>query len=86
MWPKTAKFENEAQRMDSWQTSLVVKKKIFKPSKRLVICKQGVDALFEEQNKYEEFLRNFRTKSKDKPSAYLRGSYAGSSIASGGGS
>ena len=42
MWPKTAKFANDGEMMDSWQTSLVIKRKIMKPSKRLVICKQGV--------------------------------------------
>lgn len=42
MWPKTANFRDEEDRLQSWQTSLVIKKKIFKPSKRIVVCQQGV--------------------------------------------
>lgn len=38
MWPKTANFDTEAQRLESWQTTVVIKNKVFNPSKRLVIC------------------------------------------------
>jgi hypothetical protein len=38
MWPKTANFDTEAQRLESWQTTAVIKNKVFNPSKRLVIC------------------------------------------------
>ena len=42
MWPKTAKFDNETQRLESWQTTTVIKNKIYGPSKRLIICEEGV--------------------------------------------
>ena len=62
MWPKTANFTSEEDRMQSWQTSLVIKKKIFKPSKRIVVCQQGVQDLQKKHGKYDEFLKNFRRK------------------------
>ena len=45
MWPKTAKFDNQQQRLQSWQTDLVIKRKIFKPSKRLIFCEQEVEKI-----------------------------------------
>ena len=45
MWPKTAHFTNEQDQMESWQTSLVIKRKIFEPSKRLIQCKMGADQM-----------------------------------------
>lgn len=61
MWPKTAKFENEAQRMQSWQTTSVIKQKIFNPSKRLIICQQGCEELNQKKLEYDEFLKKFRS-------------------------
>ena len=43
MFIKTAKFKNDKERMESWQTDLVIQRKILRPSKRLIVCKQGVD-------------------------------------------
>ena len=60
MFIKTAKFKNEKERMESWQTDLVIQRKILRPSKRLIVCKQGVDNIKREQQKYEAFLRKFR--------------------------
>ena len=36
MWPATAHFVDEHHRMEAWQTSLVIKRKIFDPSKCLI--------------------------------------------------
>ena len=38
MWPKTANFENEKQMLKSWQTTSVINKRVYKPSKRLIVC------------------------------------------------
>ena len=57
MWPKTAKFDNEAQRLDSWQTTAVIKSKIYGPSKRLIICEEAVQHLSAEKKKYDEYLK-----------------------------
>ena len=43
MWPVTAHFTDENHRMESWQTSLVIKRKIFDPQKRLIQRKKGAD-------------------------------------------
>ena len=45
MWPKTAHFSSEAQRLESWQTSLVIKRQIFDPAKRLARCELGIQKL-----------------------------------------
>lgn len=66
MWPKTAKFETEAQRLDSWQTTAVIKQKIYGPSRRLIICEEGVQRLSAEKAKYDEFLKHFRSKGAPK--------------------
>ena len=42
MWPKTAKFKNEAERFESWHTTAVINKKIYGPSKKLILCEEGV--------------------------------------------
>ena len=60
MWPKTATFKSEEERLKSWQTTQVIKQRIFKPSKRLVLCELGVEDLYKEKYKYEEFLKKFR--------------------------
>lgn len=39
MWPSTAHFSDENHRMHHWLTDLVIKRKIFDPSKRLIACK-----------------------------------------------
>lgn len=52
MWPKTAHFESELDRLESWQATSVIKQKIFNPSKRLILCQQGVEKLMKEQQKY----------------------------------
>lgn len=49
MWPKTASFKSEEERLLSWQTTQVIKQKVFKPSKRLVICEAGVNDLYREK-------------------------------------
>ena len=71
MWPQTAKMTdgkgNEVKdRMKCWQTALVVKRKIFVPSSRLIHCQKSVDGMFTEHQKYEEFLKKFRSKPKKK--------------------
>jgi len=66
MWPKTARFANHAQCMESVRTSFVIKKKIFTPSKRLILCQQGIQSLNIEHKKYEAFLEKFRSKSNPK--------------------
>ena len=38
MFPSFAKFKDDKERMESWQTDLVIKKKILRPSKRLIVC------------------------------------------------
>ena len=43
MWPKTAKFVTNEDRMQSWQTDLLIKRQIFTPSKRLLVCEQGIN-------------------------------------------
>lgn len=45
MWPSTAHFKDENHRMEHWQTSLNIKRRIFDPSKRLIECKIGADAM-----------------------------------------
>ena len=45
MWPITAHFTDETHRMEAWQTSLVIKRKIFDPAKILIDCKKGADLL-----------------------------------------
>ena len=65
MWPKTAKFKNEDDRLQSWQTTSVIKAKVYSPSKRLIICEQGVDVLEEEKKKYDDFLDHFRSSKKN---------------------
>ena len=64
MWPKTAKFADETQRLESWQTTTVIKNKIYGPSKRLIICEEGVQHLSAEKAKYDEFLKKFRSSNK----------------------
>ena len=68
MWPKTCKFDSEADRLQSWQTTAVIKAKVYSPSKRLIICEKGVEVLEEEKKKYDDFLAHFRNprKSADK--------------------
>ena len=85
MWPKTANFENEDQRMESHQTSRVINKKILKPAKRLVVCQKGIDVLQKHHNKYDAFLKNFRSIDKKKDTKglnTLRTSVCGSSVGS----
>ena len=60
MWPKTAKFESEEERMLSWQTTSVIKQKIYQPSKTLLKCAQGADSLQKKEEEYEQYLRKFR--------------------------
>ena len=62
MWPKTAKFQNETQQMESWQTSLVIQRVILDPSMRLINCQRGADILQSEQQKQVNFLNRFRQK------------------------
>ena len=70
MWPKTAKFESEEQRLQSWQTDSVIKQKIYQPAKALLICDEGADKLEQEQQKYASFLQSFRrSPSKDRSPA-----------------
>ena len=70
--------------MDSWQATSVIKQKVFNPSKRLVICEQGIEDLYKEKYKYDEFLKKFRSRlaSKVKRDVAevrgLRGSFADS--------
>lgn len=86
MWPKTANFKSEEQRMASWQTSSVIKQKIFRPAKQLLICDQGAEKLEEEKLKYDDFLSNFRgTPPRKSPlrmsqTVNVRGSMNGSSL------
>ena len=37
---------------------------MYTPSKRLIICEQGVDLLEEEKKKYDDFLDHFRSSKK----------------------
>lgn len=64
MWPATAHFIDEHHRMEAWQTSLVIKRKIFDPSKCLIQCKKGADLLQIEQQKQVDFLDKFKGKPK----------------------
>jgi len=86
MWPITAKFADECQRLESWQTSLVIKRKIVEPSKRLINCQKNADLLEKEQRKFSAFLKMFRkgvikAKRKKEVQAEIatRGSHYGSS-------
>ena len=65
MWPKTAKFVTNEERMQSWQTDLLIKRQIFTPSKRLLVCEQGINEVLQKHLRYEAFLKKFRTRSTD---------------------
>ena len=78
MWPKTANFENEKQMLKSWQTTSVINKKVYKPSKRLIVCQQGVNDLSAKMRQYDDFLDHFRDekdrRKKSNDGISLRGS------------
>ena len=55
--------------MQSWQTDLLIKRQIFTPSKRLIVCEEGINQVLNKHLRYEAFLKKFRSRSKDSSGA-----------------
>ena len=76
--------------MQSWQTTSIIKQKIFNPSKRLIKCQKGCEELNQKKLEYDEFLMKFRSpdakgmvndKTISRPEGMnLMGSFTGSSL------